>query len=203
MLVAALSLIGVLYFGNLAAAAAPSNPSMSDSVTIPVTKDSGATLLFVPKAPSNLHATSTGAGFVTLHWTDNSNNEEGLIIERKSVGGNYYELESVSANTTTYEQSQLSNYPVFPGEHYYYRVKAFIGGKSSDYSNEFYIEVADNTAPVAPGNLKLTPLYSGALDRQKYRSGQRPGSNDRPGQFRGDAACRTAWPGHAAGPLHL
>ncbi|HWP98676.1 MAG TPA: stalk domain-containing protein [Syntrophomonadaceae bacterium] len=129
-----------------------------------------------PSAPTNLRSTCTGAGVVTLTWTDNSNNENGFTIERKSEGHSYDTVASVPANTTTYEESQNTTYPIFPGEIYYYRIKAFTGNYLSSYSNELRVQVVDNAAPIAPTSLKLEPLYTCHLkltwdDRSNNESG--------------------------------
>lgn len=94
-----------------------------------------------PNAPSGLIAESNEIGRVVLRWIDNSNNEIGFGIERKSKSDDpYYQVGRVGANVTSYEQDELSTYGVFPGEEYYYRVRAY-NDKGSAYSNEVYIKV--------------------------------------------------------------
>lgn len=113
-----------------------------------------------PATPTNLHYTCSGSGVVTLTWTDNSSNEQRFAIERKGLNDNsWFEIDSVAANTTSYIQSQESNYPVFPGETYYYRVKANGAVLSSGYSNELIVTVSDQTTPIAPGNIKFDQLF--------------------------------------------
>ena len=85
----------------------------------------------LPSAPSNL----TGAGQtsrVLLAWTDNSSNESGFKIERKTgVSGTYAVVGSVGANTPGYVDSAVAN-----GTVYCYRVDAYNGSGNSGYSNE-------------------------------------------------------------------
>lgn len=89
-----------------------------------------------PDAPSDLFAstsivwaTTTEA---TLYWQDNSNDEDGFVVE-KSTDGNSY---SFAADTTnTYWTDYIGQYSA-----YYYRVKAYNSYGSSDYSNAIYVE---------------------------------------------------------------
>jgi hypothetical protein len=72
----------------------------------------------VPVAPSNLRAT----GFcweVKLTWNDNSNNETGFKIYRQS-GSEYFEIDTVGPNTTTYWDVDL-----ICGQLWCYNVRAF------------------------------------------------------------------------------
>src|SRR5688572_17477851 len=71
-----------------------------------------------PTAPTNLTAVLAGTA-VTLTWTDNSNDESGFIIERKTGSANYLRLDTVGANTTTYSD----NVALF--NMYVYRVSAY------------------------------------------------------------------------------
>ncbi len=111
-------------------------------------------------APSNLTATSIVPGKVTLTWKDNSNNETGFMIERKFEGGTFLVVTSAAANATSCEQSQLSNNPVYPGEKYYYRVKAINDSGVSGYSNEAFVTVKRNTPPAPPTMLKAEIMVS-------------------------------------------
>ncbi len=99
----------------------------SQSVTITVTSA-------VPAAPSNLSG-SVANRVVTLHWTDNSSNEQGFYIERKPKnGGSFARVGQVGAGVTTFSQS--------PGVGtYLYRVQAFNGTLVSGYSNQVQVRV--------------------------------------------------------------
>lgn len=89
---------------------------------------------FVPTAaivaPSNLQANEVSFGVVQLTWNDNSNNENGFRIERKSPGGNFILIDSVGANVTTYNDNSVAD------TLYIYRVYAFGTAGVSGYSNE-------------------------------------------------------------------
>ncbi|MGE5415844.1 MAG: fibronectin type III domain-containing protein [Acidobacteriota bacterium] len=108
-------------------------------------------------APTNLVAEQPEVGNVVLHWTDNCSLESGYAIERKSgANDSYFQIGSVGANVTSFDQNELSTYPIFPGEKYYYRVKAFKGTAASDYSNEVYVEVGSHTStPKSPEALRV------------------------------------------------
>lgn len=144
-LLTALLLLGWGAWAN--AAVAPANPG--STVTKPGIVIPGSTInLF---APGNLTAQSNEVGKVVLHWNDNSASEAGFAIERKSGSmDSFFQIDYVGANTTSYEQSEMSSYPVFPGETYYYRVKAFTNSTSSGYSNEVLIQVKSEIASPTP-----------------------------------------------------
>ncbi|MEQ8174515.1 MAG: stalk domain-containing protein [Syntrophomonadaceae bacterium] len=108
-------------------------------------------------SPTNLTAESTEIGKIVLHWNDNSTGESGFQIERKlSSDDTYFLVDSVGPNVTTCEQSELSTYAVFPGEDYYYRVRAFNSSANSGYSNEAYVIAKSNIpSPSAPAALRV------------------------------------------------
>lgn len=81
-------------------------------------------------APSNLQASEISFGIVQLTWNDNSNNENGFRIERKSPDGNFILIDSVGANVTTYNDESVAD------TLYIYRVNAFGAAGVSGYSNE-------------------------------------------------------------------
>jgi hypothetical protein len=86
-----------------------------------------------PAAPSNLHTTAVTSSNIDLAWDDNSNNETGFRLERKTgTGGTYSQLGGdLPANTTTFSDTTVD-----PNTTYCYRVKAFNAGGESAFSNE-------------------------------------------------------------------
>ncbi|OGL47348.1 MAG: hypothetical protein A2W05_00950 [Candidatus Schekmanbacteria bacterium RBG_16_38_10] len=102
-----------------------------------VTKISGITLTIAknfvpPTAPSGLNATAISSSQIDLSWTDNSNNETGFKIERKTgVDGTYAQIATVGIDVTTYSDIGLTR-----GTNYYFRVRAYNSFGDSAYSNE-------------------------------------------------------------------
>ena len=83
-------------------------------------------------APTTLASNVSADGRVNLNWADNSANETGFIIERKTgAGGTYAQVASLGANATTFSEGGLT-----PGTQYFYRVKASNGTDSSAFTQE-------------------------------------------------------------------
>jgi hypothetical protein len=100
-------------------------------------------------APGNLTATAVSISQINLHWTDNSNDEDGFGIQRKNgIFGTYEFITIVAANATSYQNTGLSQ-----GTKYYYRVCAYIGTTTSDFSNEANETTFAVPPPAAPSGL--------------------------------------------------
>lgn len=86
-------------------------------------------------APSGLTTSLLGSTWIRLSWTDNTPDESGFKIERKTgAAGTYAEIGTAGPNVVTFDNSGLS-----VGTAYYYRVKAFTAaGGYTAYSNETY-----------------------------------------------------------------
>lgn len=85
-----------------------------------------------PNAPSNLTATTASSSTINLTWTDNSNNEDGFRLERKTgAGGTYALIATLPAGQTGYSNSGLSASTI-----YFYRIRAYNSAGNSNYSNE-------------------------------------------------------------------
>jgi hypothetical protein len=66
-----------------------------------------------------------------LTWEDNSSNEEGFLIERRTgTSGAFTQIAAVGENVTSY-----TNFGLAPGTTYCYRVRAFASTARSAYSN--------------------------------------------------------------------
>jgi hypothetical protein len=89
-----------------------------------------ATTLPPPNAPSNLVATATSKGRISVTWTDNATNEGGFKLERGTDGVNFTQVAQLPANTTSYSNGGLAK-----GVTYYYRVRSYEGPNHSGYSN--------------------------------------------------------------------
>ena len=91
-----------------------------------------AVSLMLPTAPSGLTASTASTSQINLSWHDDSSNETGFSIERKTgTDGSYAVIAEVGANVTSYPDKGLS-----PATTYSYRVNAFNALGSSSYSNE-------------------------------------------------------------------
>ena len=107
------------------------------------------TLLTVLSSPAAITAAQ-----LTLSWSDNSNNEDGFRIEKRTgTTGTYAEIAALGVNAASYTDVNLAN-----GTTYCYRVRAYNAGGASGYSNE---QCA--TTPVAT-SYTLTVAKSGAGD---------------------------------------
>ena len=105
------------------------------------------TLKFPPKAPTYLVAIGVESNQINLFWIDNATNEDGFIIERKTEGESYQAIQTIPANTTSYNDTGLDAQTV-----YHYRIKSFNNGGSSEYSNEVRAKTLKQI-PSAPTNL--------------------------------------------------
>ncbi|MBD3419653.1 MAG: hypothetical protein GF398_05985 [Chitinivibrionales bacterium] len=106
--------------------------SQAVEYTVTVTKGSAIA------APGSLAATAAGADMqdVVLTWSDNSNNEDGFIIERADSSGSFIEVGKVGAGATTFTENSVDL------GSYQYRVAAYKGSDISSYSNVVPFQVA-------------------------------------------------------------
>jgi len=96
-----------------------------------------------PDEPSNLVVTGKTDSQISISWTDNSDNEDEFIIERKlGASGTYAVLDSVSANVTSYDDPGLDS-----ETEYCYQVKASNAIGDSGYSNEVCDETTGGCVP--------------------------------------------------------
>ncbi|MFA5859874.1 MAG: fibronectin type III domain-containing protein, partial [Elusimicrobiota bacterium] len=89
------------------------------------------TLPSIPTAPDSLQAVSISSTRINLTWTDNSNNESGFKIERKTSDGEYSQVATVNTDITSYNDDGLT-----AGTTYLYHVKAYNISGDSLFSNE-------------------------------------------------------------------
>src|SRR5262245_45729757 len=99
------------------------------------------------------------AASLQLSWADNSQNEDGFDIERKTGnGGAFLALTTIPANQSSYTDTNLSN-----GTTYCYRVRAFNSVGGSPYSNEA-CATTSASAPTPPPTVNTisTNIANGA-----------------------------------------
>ncbi len=99
-----------------------------------------------PSAPGNLTATALISSVISLAWSDNSSDETGFKIERKTgAAGTWSEISTVGANVTTFLNAGLN-----PNTTYYFRVRAYNSGANSTYSNEASATTTEGTTSPPP-----------------------------------------------------
>ncbi|WP_353085076.1 FISUMP domain-containing protein [Flavobacterium sp.] len=120
-----------------------------------------STTTVVPVAPSNLTGIIANSTQINLTWTDNSTNETGFKIERKTGTGTYTIVGTTASDVTTFSDTGLN-----PISTYTYRIYSFnAGGNSPTYSNELTLTIFPN---VTIG----TQIWSSSnLDVTTYRDG--------------------------------
>ncbi|MQY58748.1 MAG: hypothetical protein GH144_03960 [Clostridia bacterium] len=101
-----------------------------------------------PYPPSDLAGVAVSSSEINLTWKDNSADETGFYIYRKTTD-NYSKVGVMEANATSHTDTGLS-----PQTTYSYKVTAYNEGGESDPSNEVTITTpGEATAPSAPSNL--------------------------------------------------
>src|SRR5262249_51807923 len=85
-----------------------------------------------PAAPNSLSATAASSSLVNLTWADNSDNEDGFMIERCQGSGcsNFAEIARVGANAISFSNTGLA-----AGASYSYRVLAYNNSGDADPSH--------------------------------------------------------------------
>ena len=118
-----------------------------------------AIIMVPPAAPSGLVANVVSSSQISLSWVDNSDNENGFKVERKTgAGGAYSQIAVVGTNGTSFPDSGLS-----PDMIYYYRVRSYNTAGDSAYSNESSATTLA-TVPVAPSSLAASAISSSRID---------------------------------------
>jgi hypothetical protein len=86
--------------------------------------------------PTNVAATATAPNKVSVAWTDNSNNEAGFKVERKTGTGSFSVVAELAPNVLAYQDNNV------PAGTYVYRVVAFAGTVTAP-SSEVTVVVTD------------------------------------------------------------
>ena len=108
---------------------------------------SGSNPVVVPIAPSNLTAIAVSASQINLSWTDNSTNETGFRVERKTSATSYSQLTTLAARVNSYSDTGLTSNTT-----YTYRVCSF---NSAGNSNAFTNEASATTKSTILDTLKM------------------------------------------------
>lgn len=138
--------------------------NQASATTIAITK---------PEAPLNLTATVVSSTEVSLSWKDNSSNETGFRISRKTgTTGSWVVIGTVSAGATSARNTGLT-----PNTTYTYRMASFNTAGESAPGNEALV-TTPNATPTAPTTL-VAEVVSGSevslswADRSGNESGFR------------------------------
>ena len=93
---------------------------------------SATTLSLGIEPPTQLTATSVSSSRINLAWRDNSDNETGFHVQRRIDGTpDWVSISITAANVTNFGDARLLSSAI-----YHYRVRAFNGTESSDFSNQ-------------------------------------------------------------------
>ncbi len=115
----------------------------------------------VPFPPTGLTGTVASTSQINLSWTDNSTNETGFKIERKTVTGNYAVVGTVNQDILSFSDTGLT-----PSTAYTYRVYAYNAvGNSLTYSNEVSLTTAQN-----PSGINIAGPNVTDIDGNTYQS---------------------------------
>ncbi|MBA7670861.1 hypothetical protein ES703_79008 [subsurface metagenome] len=113
-----------------------------------------------PDAPSTLIATAISDSQIDLTWVDNSDNETGFKIERKTTAaGTYAQIHTPAADVTAYSDTCLD-----PETEYWYRVCAYNAAGDGGWSNEALDTTTPELPPDAPSDLEATAISSSRID---------------------------------------
>ncbi|MFN7625106.1 MAG: fibronectin type III domain-containing protein, partial [Acidobacteriota bacterium] len=126
--------------------------AVNSTIASPPSNTPTSQLLPLPTAASGLNASPNSATAVQLTWNDNSNNEDGFRISRKTgSSGTYATIATVSQNTTTHVNTGLTE-----GTQYFYQVTAFNVSGDATTSPEDSATTRSN----APVNMAATIVNS-------------------------------------------
>ena len=112
-----------------------------------------------PYPPSDLAAIVVSFSEINFTWKDNSPDETGFYLYRKTTGS-YSKVGVMEANTTSHSDTGLS-----PGTTYSYKITAYNEGGESDSSNEVTIATpGELIPPSAPSNLAGQAVSSSEIN---------------------------------------
>ncbi len=114
--------------------------------------DSATTLDVVPAAPDSVVATALSSDTVRVVWRDNSDNETGFEVQRRTASGNWAQAVVVEADSTSILDGALS-----PAKSYYYKVRACNSGGCSAFSAVDSTTTPD-VPPQAPDSLEAVAV---------------------------------------------
>jgi uncharacterized protein (TIGR02145 family) len=116
----------------------------------------------VPLPPTGLTGTVASSTQINLSWTDNSTNETGFKIERRTGSANYSVVGTVNQDILSFSDTGLT-----PNTTYKYRVYAYNAvGNSLTYTNEVTL-----TTPTQGGLSNLTTTAASSITQTTATTG--------------------------------
>ncbi|MEW9797719.1 reprolysin-like metallopeptidase [Alteromonas sp. CYL-A6] len=109
-----------------------------------------------PYAPGNLFIAAVSYNTVSLQWDDNADNENSMVVQRRTDAGTWQTIASLAADTTA-----LTDNSVQAGTYYEYRVSAENSIGMSGYSN-----VAGVTTDALPSEVTEVAVADNAVTGQ-------------------------------------
>ncbi|MCB9802463.1 IPT/TIG domain-containing protein [Candidatus Nomurabacteria bacterium] len=97
----------------------------------------------IPASPSNLELTSNDGQGVRISWLDNSTNEDGFKVYRKSSSVDWREIAATEAN-----QNSFIDTSIIAEEVYNYKVLAYNDGGQSEFSDSITVTAAVSSLDV-------------------------------------------------------
>jgi hypothetical protein len=126
-----------------------------------------------PAAPTSLTAMLSGTQ-INLNWVDQSSNENGFTLERKTgAGGTWAKLKDVAAGATS-----ASDTTATAGNTYFYRVYAYSDGGASDYSDEASVAYPSPVVTTYLSDLTWTAMTNGWGSVEKDKSNGEQATGD-------------------------
>jgi hypothetical protein len=109
--------------------------------------------------PSNLRSTSVGSRSVALAWNDNSSAETNFLLEHRLTSGEWTQIATINANTTSYTDTNASC-----GENNEYRIRVYNSSSNaySEYSSTLSVMTL-SCVVAAPTNLVKTGMGLGTI----------------------------------------
>jgi formylglycine-generating enzyme required for sulfatase activity len=129
----------------------------------------------IPIAPSSLSVAFTSHTNNNLQWQDNSDNETGFVIQRKTdINGTWSQIATTGVNANSYQ-----DYAIASQTTYYYRTKSVNALGSSSWSNEVYVIPSTIIYPVdlvitRIGNSQVRLDWEASANAAAYRIYQSP-----------------------------
>ena len=136
------------------------------------TSDTSETSNIIPISPTNLSGIVVSNTQIDLFWEDQSNNENGFKIERKTQNGTFETIGTTDLNISTFTDSNLT-----PGTIYIYRVISYNAiGNAENYSNQLILTTSSNiTFEDVTVDIPVNNRFWLGVDQDKFYSVQMPG----------------------------